>query len=79
MSPYPFQKKLIATFWENRNSICMIPRQSGKCVSADIHITVKNKKTGDVYRLPIGIYFEWQACMRDGRPPTDINQYKRQE
>jgi len=38
MSPYPFQKKLITTFWENRNTICMLPRQSGKTTCAGAYL-----------------------------------------
>ena len=74
---YPFQKKLVETYWKNKNSIAMIPRQSGKCVTADINITVRNKITGNIYDVPIGIYFEWQACMRDGRYLPDISKYQR--
>jgi len=31
---YPFQKELINTYWKNRNTIAMIPRQSGKTTTA---------------------------------------------
>lgn len=74
---YPFQKKLVETYWKNKNSIAMIPRQSGKCVTADITITVRNKITGNIYDVPIGIYFEWQACMRDGESLPDISKHQR--
>ena len=31
---YVFQRELIQTYWQNRNTIAMIPRQSGKTTTA---------------------------------------------
>ena len=31
---YIFQRELVRTYWQNRNTIAMIPRQSGKTTTA---------------------------------------------
>ncbi len=38
----PYQKKLLKHFTENRNSICLSSRQSGKCVGGETEILVKD-------------------------------------
>ena len=35
---YDFQKKLVHTYWKYTNSICMIPRQSGKTASSAAYL-----------------------------------------
>lgn len=74
---YEFQKKLVYGYNNYRNVICMIPRQSGKCVVDKTLITVRNCKENKIYDIPIGIYYEWSACMRDGKQPPDISKYER--
>ena len=74
---YDFQRDLIKTYWKYRNTIAMIPRQSGKCVINTTEVTIKNKSSGEIYDIPIGIYYEWAACMRDNKPAPDISKFKR--
>jgi hypothetical protein len=76
---YEFQKKLIHGYNNFRNVIAMIPRQSGKCISSHVQMSIKNKQTGEIFEIPIGIYYEWARCMRDGRTPPDISVYKKHE
>jgi hypothetical protein len=74
---YPFQRDLVRTYWNFRNTAAMIPRQSGKCVANNTEVAIRDKTSGDIYDLPIGAYYEWAACMRDGETPPDISGYKR--
>lgn len=73
---YEFQKELITNYWSYRNVIAMIPRQSGKCLHSDINISIYNKKTEKQYKIPIGLYYEWAAAIRDGKTPPDISKYE---
>jgi hypothetical protein len=75
---FEFQKRLINAYWQNISVIAMLPRQAGKCCINSTIITIRQPSTGDIYDLPIGTYYEWAACMRDGTTPPDINQYKRE-
>jgi hypothetical protein len=43
--PYPFQRRIIKAFHDNRNCIAMTSRQSGKCCSFATLIT---KNTGQI-------------------------------
>ena len=74
---YEFQRDLIRTYWNNRNTIAMIPRQSGKCVINTTEVILREQTSGDIYDLPIGTYYEWTACMRNGTEPPDISRYRR--
>lgn len=74
---YEFQKKLIHGYNNYRNVICMIPRQSGKCVGHNTIITIKNSKTNDVYDIPIGIWYEYTLSKQQGTAIPDISKYKR--
>jgi hypothetical protein len=55
---YPYQKDLVKILHENRKTVALFPRQSGKCVSHREMITVRNKKTGEVMEIPIGEFFD---------------------
>lgn len=55
---YDYQKDMIRNYHQHRFNINLLSRQSGKCVSKDINITVRNKKTGEVYELPIGDFYK---------------------
>ena len=77
--PYDFQKRLIECYWKNISSIALLPRQSGKCCINSTIITIKQNSTGEIYDIPIGQYYEWAVCMRDGTPLPDISQYTRKK
>lgn len=49
----PYQKRLLKAIKDNRFTICLSARQSGKCVIGESLITVRNKKTGEIMTLPI--------------------------
>ena len=74
---YPFQRDLINIYWKYKDSIAMIPRQSGKCVQHKININVRNKNTGKKYEIPIGLYYEWMSAMQCGTTPPDISEYEK--
>ena len=64
---YEYQEEFLNTIHENRNTISMMSRQMGKCVTNDINICVRNKKTGEIYELPIGDFYRMQKDHRDKR------------
>ena len=75
---YEFQKELINTYKDYRNTLAMIPRQSGKCVVNITTITVKQNSTGKVYEIPIGEYHTWAVEMQDSNTSTiDISKYEK--
>jgi len=54
---YDWQKRLVRHLQENRFSILMLPRQSGKCVYFFIKIRVRNKKTNKIRTISIGRFY----------------------
>jgi hypothetical protein len=76
--PYPYQLDLIKSYVENRYSVNMLGRQMGKCLSKEVNITIRNK-AGDVYDIPIGEFYEYQAAKQNNDPLPDISKYKRSE
>lgn len=76
--PFKYQLDLIENYNNYRHSINMLGRQMGKCLTKEINIVVRNK-SGDVYDIPIGIFYEYEAAKRDGTQKPDISQYKRSE
>jgi hypothetical protein len=54
----PFQRKIVKAMADNRFVICKIPRQSGKCVTKETIIHVRNKKTGTIEEISIGEFYE---------------------
>lgn len=55
---YDYQETMIKTFRDNRFVINLLARQMGKCLGKDMNIRIRNKKTGDVYEIAIGKFFE---------------------
>jgi hypothetical protein len=55
---YPFQEEMIKSFKSNRFSINLLPRQSGKCLTHEMKIKVRNKRTGIVEEIGIGDFYE---------------------
>lgn len=55
---YPFQKDMIKLCKDNRYLAFLFCRQSGKCVSWDTKIKIRNKKTGIEEELTIGEFFD---------------------
>lgn len=55
--PYQYQRNMLKLMAEERFSIHMLPRQSGKCVVNNTNITVRNKKNGNVFYITIGEFY----------------------
>lgn len=55
---YDYQRKLIDHYNNNRFSITLACRQSGKCPQFDAFINVRNKKTGEICRIKIGDFYK---------------------
>ena len=57
---YDYQKKLINAYVTERKVVTMQPRQSGKCLSVNTRVRLKNKSNNDVIELTLGEFYEWQ-------------------
>lgn len=59
--PFDYQVRLLDSYHNYRNSICVLSRQCGKCFEGKSSIIrVRNKTTGEVRELPIQEFFEMQ-------------------
>ncbi len=58
---YQYEEDLVNIFNDNRFIISLQPRQSGKCLSSQTIITVRNKHTGEIQEITIGDFFDKQA------------------
>ena len=56
-----YQKKLLKSIYDNRYTICLSPRQSGKCVIGETLVTVRQKSTGEIKTLPVSELYQQQA------------------
>lgn len=58
---YPYQKTLLKGLSENRYSIILSCRQSGKCVTAYTKVRLKNKNfnNGIPFEIAIGDFYNW--------------------
>jgi len=70
---FDYQKKLIDTYHNYRFCIAMMPRQTGKCLCPNSVISICNNVTGKTYKLPIGIFYEYQKAIATGETPPDIS------
>lgn len=52
------QKEMLNNFVKFPFNICVASRQSGKCVSKDSVIKIRNKRTGVIEDISIGDFFE---------------------
>lgn len=76
--PFDYQVELVHNYNGYRNSINMLGRQMGKCLTKKINITIRNKK-GEIYDIPIGLFYEYEKAKRDGTERPDISIFKRSE
>lgn len=51
--PYDYQEEIIRTVHNNRYTIVLTGRQSGKCATSDTEITVRNKKTKEIMKITV--------------------------
>jgi hypothetical protein len=64
---YDFQKKMVSTITENRHVIMTLPRQSGKCLEYSTFINIRNAKNGEIIKMEIGNFYEWQQFREQTR------------
>lgn len=57
---YDYQRDMILSMHENRNSIFATARQAGKCLDINTPISIRNKKTGEITKTTIGAFYESQ-------------------
>lgn len=55
---YEKQKEMVRSFINNPFTICLAARQSGKCVSYNTSIIIRNKKTNDIENISIGDFYK---------------------
>jgi hypothetical protein len=55
---YPYQEEIVQKSLENRRTIVLTARQSGKCFINNTVIKLRNKKTGEVIEISIGEFYE---------------------
>lgn len=63
-SLYPYQEKMINHFNDNRFSIILACRQSGKCASINTIVTVRNKTNGKIEKITLGELYERSSHVR---------------
>jgi hypothetical protein len=74
--PYDYQVELIKSYVEHTLSVNMLGRQMGKCLTEQVNITVRNKD-GDIYEMPIGVFYEYQKAKAANEETPDISCYKK--
>ena len=62
---WEFQRELIRIYAENRYSVSLLPRQSGKCVINTTLIKVRNKKTGEIVEISVEDFFKLAKKLDD--------------
>jgi hypothetical protein len=62
LEPYDYQIRLLQSYHNYTNTVNLCPRQVGKCSFSKTHVTLKNKHTNEVQRMPIGEFFEIQKA-----------------
>jgi len=55
---YDYQKNFLDMLNTNRFVAAVQCRQSGKCVSLNTFITVRNKRTGEINKIKIGEFYD---------------------
>ena len=55
--PYDFQNTILNTVKDERFIVILCSRQSGKCLSYDTTVSVRNKKTGEIRDVSVGDLF----------------------
>ena len=58
---YEYQEGLLNSYHNNRFNVNMLPRQSGKCLTNQALIEIRNKITGEEIEISIGEFYEMQS------------------
>jgi hypothetical protein len=53
-----YQKDLIEKYHKHNKNIVLSSRQSGKCLSINSNIRLRNKNTGEIIEITIGKFYE---------------------
>lgn len=64
---YDYQKEIIETFKKTRKLAVLQSRQSGKCVTGDTKIKVRNKITGKVMECKVDEFFNEAKAHENNR------------
>lgn len=73
--PFEYQKELLDVYHLHKDSICMLSRQLGKCLYESTMINIRNAK-GEIYKIPIGKFYEYEQAKRENRKKPDISKYR---
>lgn len=71
-NPFDYQVELLNNYIHYRHSINLLGRQMGKCCVESTVINIKHNKTGKIYDIPIGKFYQYQ---KDST--IDISEYER--
>jgi len=52
-----YQKNIVESVHNNRHSVILSGRQSGKCLCTNSIISLRNKKTGEIIKCTIGDFY----------------------
>lgn len=55
---WDFQKEMVEMVDSNRYSAIRCARQAGKCLESKTYVTLRNKKTGEIRKTPIGEFYK---------------------
>jgi hypothetical protein len=55
--PYDYQIDLLEKFQNHRFNVCLLSRQSGKCLEGDTVIKLRNKTTGEIKEITMENFF----------------------
>lgn len=75
-APYDYQLKLMESYHNHRYSINMCPRQSGKCVTGDATIHIKNPDTHEEFIVPIDVFYEYNHAKQLNKPLPCLTKFK---
>lgn len=56
--PYGYQPELLRLVGEKQRIIALQGRQTGKCLSPMVGVTLKNKRTGETLSVPIKQFYD---------------------
>lgn len=70
---HSYQKKALRMIRDNRFSLFLFSRQSGKCLDANTLCKIRDKKTGEIQELTIEKFFDMFPIEKEGTPDKTNN------
>lgn len=61
---YDYQEEMVNSFKNNRNTMAVNSRQSGKCQKLNTPIRLRNRKTGEIVETTIGDFYNDQKLCK---------------